>query len=134
MVLVVVMFFAAVLLEGKDKGFRLLPETSEGVADTRTVGRWFRRAFDVSLDTHQSLREAVIEWCEPRPIEELYRSGLSPPERLLRRPWRSRKDAARTWRNLVLLSSARRDLEVPIAQLLARAHTIANINHRQFLL
>jgi len=131
--LVVVLFLTAALVHGREKAYRALPETSIEVADVRTVGRWFRRALDVSVYTHQFLREAIIERCEPRPVEELFRSGLSPPDAVLRRTWTNRKATSRLWQSLTLTSTTSKDLQVPTAQLLARARETANEYSQPFL-
>jgi hypothetical protein len=47
----------------------------------RTVQRWLRRALCCAASTALSLRRAVIERCEPRPVERYVKGGLSPPSR-----------------------------------------------------
>lgn len=93
-----------------------------GITTTpRTILRWLRRALPGAMAIQQAIREAVIERCEPRPIEQLFSSGLSPPDGLLRRRW---KDAASTltlWRGFALLFGAAIELEINPALILAEA-------------
>lgn len=132
--LVVVLFLVASLVYGRDRGFNALPDTSSEVIDIRTVGRWFRRACDVSVYTHQFTREAVLERCEPRPVEELFRSGLSPPPEVLRRPWNELQPISRVWSSLTMISLTTKYQKVPTAQLLARARDIADAYSQPYLM
>ncbi len=87
----------------------------------RTLLRWLHRALPEAMAIQQAIREAVIERCEPRPIEQLFSSGLSPPDGLLRRRW---KDAASTltlWRGFALLFGAAIEFEINPALILAEA-------------
>ena len=87
----------------------------------RTVERWLRRALAHALELQQAVRRAVIERCEPRPVERLFPTGLSPPERLLRRRWRDPPVVAILWRALAVLLVGAIELAVPASLLLAEA-------------
>jgi hypothetical protein len=89
----------------------------------RTVERWLVRAADRADDVLQTIRQAVIERSEPRPVEHLFPGGLSPPETLLHRRWR-RRDATEIghlWQAFAWLLGGAIELEVPAALLLAEA-------------
>lgn len=45
----------------------------------RTIQRWRARARSVGLYLQHAIRHALIEICEPRPVESLFEGGLSPP-------------------------------------------------------
>jgi hypothetical protein len=88
----------------------------------RTVKRWVRRAVADAPQVEQALRYAVIERCEPRPVEHLFPSGLSPPASLLLRRWRGDSSEIVTlWRAFALLFGAAITLGIPAACLLAEA-------------
>jgi hypothetical protein len=96
-------------------------ETVDITVAPRTMLRWLRRALPDAMEIQQAIREAVIERCEPRPIEQLFSNGLSPPDGLLRRPW---KDAASTltlWRGFAVLFGAAVELNINPALILAEA-------------
>ncbi len=57
-----------------------VPEVErEDLRSRRTLQRWHRRAVQVGLLMQQALRHALIERCEPRPVEHVFKGGLSPP-------------------------------------------------------
>lgn len=87
---------------------------------SRTVQRWLQRELRRPLQTQQAYRLAVIERCEPRPIESLFPSGLSPPQ-WLRRPWRDPPLVGHLWRAYALVLGAAVKLTLPAAVLLAEA-------------
>lgn len=86
----------------------------------RTLQRWLQRALPRALETQQAYRLAVIERCEPRPVESLFPRGLSPPEGL-RRPWRDPPLVTSLWRAYALTLGAAVKLNLPAALLLAEA-------------
>lgn len=89
--------------------------------DPRSVQRWLRRLLPHAMTIQQAVRLAVIERCEPRPLEQLFPTGLSPPERLVRRPWRDPLQTTKLWRALALLLGAAIKLDVQVTLLLAEA-------------
>ena len=93
----------------------------EGHAAFRTVQRWLGRALDRVDELLHYLRHAVIERCEPRPVEHLFPSGHDPPAQLLRRRWRRPVEVARLWQALAWLFGGAIALATPAALLLAEA-------------
>jgi len=96
-------------------------ETPVYEVSPRTMLRWLRRALPRAMAIQQAIREAVIERCEPRPVEQLFPSGLPPPGGLVRRCW---TDAAATfalWRGFGLLFGAAIELDLNPSLLLAEA-------------
>ena len=87
----------------------------------RTLQRWLQRALPAALETQQTYRLAVIERCEPRPVESLFPAGLSPPEGMLQRHWLDPPLAAILWRAFALITGAAVKLRIPLALLLAEA-------------
>ena len=49
----------------------------------RTLARYLKRAKALCLKTQQAIREVLIEQKEPRPWEECFQDGLSPPASLM---------------------------------------------------
>ena len=88
---------------------------------SRTVQRWLRRASHKALEIQQTIRNALIERCEPRPVEHIFPRGLSPPESLTRRRWRDPEPVATLHRALTILFAGAIKLELPTAVLLAEA-------------
>ena len=93
----------------------------ETVASERTVQRWMQRALRAGLDIVQAIRLAVIQRCEPRPVDELFRGGLSPPLSLLRRHWQDPLPASTLWRAFAMLITSASQLALPLCTLLAEA-------------
>ena len=88
---------------------------------SRTVQRWLRRASDKALEIQQAIRSALIERCEPRPVEHLFPRGLSPPESLTRRRWKEPESVTTLHRALTMLFAGAVELGIPTAVLLAEA-------------
>jgi len=110
-------------------------DSLEDHVSPRTVGRWFQRAVSRAVHLEQALRHAVIERSEPRPVEQLFPKGLSPPEKLLRRRWRQdRSELASLYRSLAFLFGGAIQLLVPIPCLLAEARGRTSEEHATFLL
>jgi hypothetical protein len=87
----------------------------------RTVQRWWRRAVDRALETQQAIRLAVLDRSEPRPMERLFRGGLSPPDSLGHRQWQSLPAVEALWRAITMLLVAARKLDADVSILLAEA-------------
>ena len=90
-------------------------------ACTRTVQRWLRKLCTQALEIQQAIRSALIERCEPRPVEHLFPRGLSPPESLARRRWREPDSVTTLHRALTMLFVGVIELDLPTAVLLAEA-------------
>jgi hypothetical protein len=106
---------------GQHSAPAVVPELEEHPSE-RTVARWWARAIRRAPDLVQTIRHAVIERSEPRPVEHLFPTGLSPPEDLLHRRWLS--DAAtisQIWTAFAWLFVGATELAVPAALLLAEA-------------
>ena len=89
-------------------------------ASHRTVQRWTSRALAVAVDVQHAIRFVLIEKCEPRPVEDLFPGGLSPPEAILRR-WRDPSVVCILWRAFALAIGGASKLEIPLPVLLAEA-------------
>ena len=87
----------------------------------RTIQRWLRRALVLAPQTLQGIRRAVIERCEPRPVEQLFPRGVSPPERLRRRYWRAPASVSTLWQALAFFVGGVVALEISPPVLLAEA-------------
>jgi hypothetical protein len=106
-------------LDHKDR--REVIDGLERCGSRRTIQRRLHRLLPHALEIQQAIRRAVIERCEPRPVESLFKGGLSPPKALLRRRWKSPSPVERLWRALAILMLGALVLDVPIAHLLAEA-------------
>lgn len=87
----------------------------------RTVQRWMSRAQGQALETQQAIRLAIIEKSEPRPMERLFRGGLSPPNGFHCRQWQNPPAAETLWRALAMLLVTARKLGTDVSILLAEA-------------
>jgi hypothetical protein len=87
----------------------------------RTVQRWLGRAVARAGEVLHYVRLAVIERSEPRPVEQLFPSGLDPPDSLLRRRWRRPLEIRGLWQALAWLFGGAIALSTPAALLLAEA-------------
>lgn len=103
-----------------DKGLHthepVLPELREHPS-TRTQQRWLARALPLAMATQQAVRHALIERSEPRPVEQLFESGLSPPKRR----WRAPSSVWTLSTGLAHLITGSVALDVTIPRLLAEA-------------
>ena len=123
--LVVFLVIFAWLDSGKGLSNKMRFEPIFGVeeqcASRRTQQRWLQKLVPGSLNIQQAIRRAVIERCEPRPVETLFRGGLPPPEGLERRPWKNPPSVAALWRAFVILFVGALVLDVPVLLLLTEA-------------
>jgi hypothetical protein len=106
---------------GLHRSTPVLGDLREGKPSDRSVQRWLGRATDHADEIQQRVRSALLERCEPRPIEKLFPRGLSPPDGLTRRRWQAHQPVARLWRALAILFVGATSLEIPTAALLAEA-------------
>jgi len=83
----------------------------------RTVQRWLARALAHAEATALSLRRAVIDRCEPRPMESYVGGGLSPP----RRRWGDPGKVAALRSGLYHLFEGALTLDVHVSLVLAEA-------------
>ena len=87
----------------------------------RTMVRWLRRALPGAMAIQQAIREAVIQRCEPRPVEQMFPTGLAPPDGLTRRRWKDATSTLALWRGFALLFRAAIELNLNPSLLLAEA-------------
>lgn len=98
----------------------IFPGIEQSVS-ARTVQRYLARCLPEALTIQQRIRRAVLERCEPRPLEQLFPSGLSPPQGLLRRRWRSPNSVCALWRGIMILLGGATELGIHASMLLAEA-------------
>jgi hypothetical protein len=87
----------------------------------------------ICLETQQAIREILIEIKEPRPWDESFPEGLSPPEKLIKR----HRDPSRIsilWRALAMLLLGSKTLSANPCILMARARTKSESRNCRFLL
>jgi hypothetical protein len=110
---------------GSEMGFYNRREVHEGLESgcgkDRTVQRWASRAIKDALSIQQAIRLSIIEEIEPRPVESLFEGGLSPPDAVMKRRWRSPADVETLWRAYAMLLVAARKLARHASYLLAEA-------------
>ena len=107
----------------------VLPELREHPS-TRTRQRWLARALPLATATQQALRRTTIERSEPRPVEQLFESGLSPPKRR----WRNPSSVWTLETGLAYLMKATVTLDVTIPRLLAEARGRWHRKDKPFLI
>jgi hypothetical protein len=99
----------------------VLSDVEERCASRRTEQRWLHRYVPDALSIQQAIRRAVIERCEPRPVETLFRGGLPPPDGLERRGWKDPPSVLALWRAFAILFIGALVLDVPVSLLLTEA-------------
>jgi hypothetical protein len=130
--LVIVAFLWSYLNGEKGIYNAILPELEEAGCP-RTLARYLKRAKAVCLKTQQAIREVLIEQKEPRPWEECFRRGLSPPPSLMNRH-REPSPSAKLWRTLSMLLEGSQALSVSPCLLMARAREKAEQRQAPFLM
>jgi hypothetical protein len=123
--LIVVLIIFSWLDSGRGLSHSARREPIDGIEETcasrRTVQRWFHKLLLQAMTIQQAIRRAVVERCEPRPVEIVFQGGLSPPEGLRRRGWKDPSPAETLWRALAILFRGALALDVTAAHLLAEA-------------
>lgn len=99
----------------------MFEELENGCGSDRTVQRWTRRAMADGLAIQQAIRLSLIEESEPRPVERLFDGGLSPPDAVLNRRWKSSKNLKTLYRGYAMLLVAASKLAKHASCLLAGA-------------
>ena len=120
-------------LEGDSGIHKCIPQKLDKAAAPRTLARYLKRAKAVCTETQQAIREVLIELKEPRPWDESFAEGLSPPERLVKRH-RDPSSVAILWRALAMLLISSETLSANPCILMARARTKSQSRNRRFLL
>jgi hypothetical protein len=100
----------------------------------RSVARYLKRAKSVCLKTQQAIREVLMEIKEPKPWEECFFSGLSPPESLIGRHRRDPSQAITLWRAVAMLLRGSETLSASPCLLMARAREKAEQRKSRFLI
>jgi hypothetical protein len=100
----------------------------------RSVARYLKRAKRACMKTQQAIREVLLEIKEPRPWEECFFSGLSPPESLIGRHRRDPSQADTLWRAVAMLLVGSEILSASPCHLMARAREKAEQRKSRFLI
>ena len=93
----------------------------EAAGSRRTVQRWVARLCPDADRWQGALRVAVIERFEPRPVERLFPSGLSPPVSLRCRRWQKPQAIYSLWTGLSFLVRGAVAMTCSITALLVEA-------------
>ena len=102
----------------------ILPDLSEGSGGAdRTVQRWTKRMLASALEIQQAIRMAILSMRrnEPRPEEDWFRGGLSPPSVVSQRRWSAPVLHQTLWRAFAMLFVAANELGIHVSLLLAEA-------------
>jgi len=92
-----------------------------GRVSPRTIQRWLSRMVPQAPAVMQDCRRAVINRCEPRPVERLFPQGLSPPETIRLKKWKNPDKIAILWQGFTILQRGASECHTPVAILLAEA-------------
>lgn len=106
---------------GLHKRSEIYEGLESGCGCDRTVQRWAGSAFQNAMEIQQAIRLAIIEESEPRPVESLFEGGLSPPDAVTNRRWRSPIAVETLWRAYAMLLVAASKLAKHASYLLAEA-------------
>lgn len=118
-----------------DRGYEhCAPSAFGDFADQKKIMRYMKRAKKLAMDTQQSIREVVLKAMGSDAWEELFLTGLSPPESLRRRQRGSIEKASILWRAFEMLLRSCMDKDLEPSVLLARAQECSSQTHRQFLI
>jgi hypothetical protein len=102
-------------------------------AAPRTLARYIKRAKAVCRTTQQVIRQVLIERSEPRPWDQGFAHGLSPPDWLIKRH-RNSDATGILWRALAMLDIGAKKLLIAPCVLMARAKIKSEIHNIRFLL
>mgnify|MGYP001816890849 FL=1 len=121
-------------LDGK-RGLRnCIPGQLSNDITARSVARYLKRAKRACMKTQQAIREVLMEIKEPRPWEEGFFSGLSPPQSLLERHRLDPSQATILWRALAMLLRGSETLSASPCLLMARARKKAEQRRSPFMM
>jgi len=117
-------------------GFYKRKEVFEGLetgcGSDRTVQRWTRRAVASGVAIQQAIRLSLIEESEPRPVERLFDGGLSPPDAVMNRRWKSSKTLSHLYLGYAMLLVASSKLAKHASYLLAGARRRCQTTEKTF--
>jgi hypothetical protein len=120
-------------LNGRCGFYNAIPSELDSAATPRTLARYVKRAKHLCMKTQQAVREVLIEIKEPRPWEECFFSGLSPPQSLLERH-RDPSQVTILWRALAMLLRGSETLSASPCLLMARARKKAEQRRSPFMM
>jgi hypothetical protein len=120
-------------LDGEKGIHNCIPPQLDTATTPRTLARYLQRAKAVCLKTQQAIREVLMETKEPRPWEECFFRGLSPPEGLIKRH-REPSPAGMLWRTLAMLLQGSEALSASPCHLMARAREKSEQRRSPFLI
>jgi hypothetical protein len=120
-------------LEGGKGIHNAIPPELDEAASPRTLARYLKKAKAVCMKTQQAIREVLIEQIEPRPWEGIFKSGLSPPESLLKRH-REPSPPTKLWRALKMVLVGSKTLATQPCLLMARARDKSEQRATPFLM
>jgi len=129
----VIMALLWTYLDGRKGIYNAVPSELDRAAAPRTLARYLKRAKALCLKTQQAIREVLIEQKEPRPWEECFQSGLSPPASLIKRH-REPSPSSMLWRTLAMLLQGSQTLATSPCLLMARAREKAEQRQAPFLM
>jgi hypothetical protein len=129
----VIMALLWTYLDGGKGIYNAVPSELDRAAAPRTLARYLKRAKALCLKTQQAIREVLIEQKEPRPWEECFQSGLSPPASLIKRH-REPSPSSMLWRTLAMLLQGSQTLAASPCLLMARAREKAEQRQAPFLM
>lgn len=107
-------------------------EDLDDYGSTRTVQRWLACAMRNAVEIQQAIGAAARDKKEPRPGEDLFQGGLSPPRAFYRRTWQNPLAAVELWRAIAMLLIASKELGVNASILLAEARRRCQKNEKPF--
>ena len=120
-----ILFLRVWAVVSSKQGFHNRAEVFEDLDDRcgsdRTVQRWTAKAMDECLEIQQAIRLAIIEKSEPRPIEQLFEGGLSPPGCVVSKRWQSPRNHFVLWLGYAQLLVGANKLGICTSRLLAEA-------------
>ena len=119
-------------LDGERGIYNAVPPELDHAACPRTLLRYLKRAEALCVKTQQAIREVLIEQKEPRPWEECFQSGLSPPPSLIKRHHESSL-ASMLWRAFAMLLKSSQALAASPCLLMARAREKSEQRQAPFL-
>jgi hypothetical protein len=117
-----------------DKGLHnAIPGELCEAADATTLARYVKKAKTVCEQTQQAIREVLSQIKGPRPWDECFAQGLSPPQSFFKRH-ADDSSTCTLWKALAMLLAAAEALSTPPCLLMARARTTATERNLRFLL
>ena len=121
-------------LDGERGLYHSIPGPLSNDTTARSVARYIKRAKRACVQTQQAIREVFMEIKEPRPWEECFFRGLSPPASLIERHRRDPSQVGILWRALAMLLRGSETLKAFPCHLMARAREKSEQRRYPFLI